>query len=200
MRTLVAGAALLKYGLADTLDVEAGFTPYLEQHVHAGGSAAAISGQGDLYLRAKWNFLDSDGPFAAVIEPFVKAATASRGLGDGAVEGGIVLPLSYDLGNNWSLASTPEVDLLQNASGASRYATAIDVIGLGRALENGITLGAEVWTSQDFDPAGTTSQYSFDLDMAWQPAANIQLDAGVNLGLNASTPGTQIYFGFSQRV
>jgi hypothetical protein len=131
----------------------------------------------------------------------VKLATATRGLGDGAVEEGVVLPLSYDLGNGWSLASTPEIDVLLNGAGSGRHADAIDVIGLGQTLENGMTLGAELWTSQDFDPAGTHSQYSFDLDAAWQPKsdADLQLDAGINLGLNRNTPGAQVYFGVSRR-
>ncbi len=198
IRTTILGDPLLKYGLSDTLDIEAGMAPYIEQHT----PGHALSGQGDLYLRGKWNFLGGDGPLAAVIEPFVKLATATRGLGNGALEEGLVLPLSYDLGGNWSLASTPEVDVLLNASGAGRHATAIDVIGLGRALENGITLGAEAWTSQDCDPTRVTAQYSFDLDAAWQPANDsaLQLDAGINFGLNRNTPGTQLYLGLSRRL
>jgi hypothetical protein len=177
------------------VDIEAGLAPYLEQHI----AGHTISGQGDLYLRGKWNFLGSEGPLAAVIEPFVKLATATRGLGDGALEEGVVLPLAYDLGGGWLLASTPEMDVLLNASGAGRHAAAIDVIGLGRTLDGGITLGTEVWTSQDFDPARITAQYSFDLDVAWQPLNNLQLDAGLNFGLNRNTPETQIYLGASQR-
>ena len=196
IRTTLLGAPLLKYGLNDTLDIEAGLAPYIEQHI----TGHALSGHGDLYVRGKWNFLDSPGPFTAVIEPFVKLATATRGLGDGALEEGIVLPVSYDLGGNWSLASTPEVDVLLNASGAGRHAAAIDVIGLGRALGDGITLGAEAWTSQDCDPAGVTAQYSFDLDGAWQPDSELQLDAGINFGLNRNTPGTQFYLGLSRRL
>jgi hypothetical protein len=194
IRTTILGNPLLKYGLSDTLDIEAGLAPYIEQHT----PGQTLAGHGDLYLRGKWNFLG--GPFAAVIEPFVKLATATRGLGDGALEEGVVLPLSYDLGGNWSLASTPEVDVLLNASGSGRHATVIDVIGLGRALDDSITLGAEAWTSQDCDPARVTAQYSFDLDGAWQPDSELQLDAGVNFGLNRNTPRTQIYLGVSRRL
>jgi hypothetical protein len=204
-RVTVIGNPTIKYGLTDTVDIEAGLAPYLEQSTHDAISHQALNGEGDLTLRTKWNFLgDAIGknrPLSAVIEPFVKIATATRGLGNGATEGGVVLPLAYDLGNSWSLSSTPEVDILRNASGAGRHATAIDVIGLGRALDGGIALGAEVWTSQDFDPHGSTSQYSFDLDAAWQPPAspNLQLDAGVNFGLNKNTPVTEFYLGVSQR-
>jgi hypothetical protein len=202
-RVTIIGNPTLKYGLTGTVDIEASLAPYLEQSTHDATSRQAVNGQGDLTLRTKWNFMGDgeNGPLSAVIEPFVKIATATRGLGNGATEGGILLPLAYDLGNSWSLSSTPEVDILLNGSGSGRHATAIDVIGLARALNGGMTLGAEVWTSQDFDPRGTTSQYSFDLDAALQPslAPNLQLDTGVNFGLNKNTPDTQFYLGVSQR-
>jgi hypothetical protein len=199
--TYIAASPTLKYGLDDTVELDVGFTPFIAQRTHDGASDATVEGNGDLYLRGKWNFLAEDGPVTAVIEPFVKLATATRGLGNGAMEEGVVLPLSYDLGGGWSLASTPELDLLLDASGSGRHATAINVVGLGRTLENGLTLGAELWTSQDFDPSGTTSQYSFDLDAAWQPAGDndLQWDGGINLGLNRNTPGAQLYFGVTRR-
>jgi hypothetical protein len=200
--TTVAADPTLKYGLTDDFDIEASIAPYISMRTHdsATGTTQTVSGIGDLYLRAKWIFPSgSGGPLAAVIEPFVKIPTAAHGLGDGAVEGGVVLPLSYDLGGNWSLAMTPETDFLKNAIGDGRHVTFVDVVGLGRAFDNGVTLGAEVWTSQDFDPSGTTRQYSFDLDAAWQPDPDIQLDGGVNIGLNAATPDVQIYAGISRR-
>ncbi len=190
-----------KYGLSDSVDVETSFAPYIAQRTHAGVSDVTLEGHGDLYLRVKWDVAGGGGPFAAVLEPFVKAATATRGLGNGAMEEGVVLPLSYDLGDGWSLSSTPELDLLLDAAGSGRHAAAIDVVGFGRSLDNGFTLGAELWTAQDFDPSGTASQYSFDLDAAWQPGSDsdLQLDAGINFGLNRDTPGAQIYFGISRR-
>ena len=198
VRTTLLGDPTLKFGLTDTADFEVSLAPYEEQST----SGRRHNGQGDLYLRGKWNFLGDDAPFAAGIEGFVKVATATRGLGDGALEEGLVLPLSYDLGGGWSLATTPEVDILLDAAGAGRHATMLDVIGLGRALDDGVTFGAELWTSQDFDPAGVTSQYSLDLDTAWQPPgdSNLQLDAGLNFGLSRATPGMEIYLGVARRV
>jgi hypothetical protein len=76
-----------------------------------------------------------------------------------------------------------------------------DVIGIGRLVGAGVTLGAECWESTNFDPGGTAQSWSFDLNAAWQPTgdANFQLDSGVNLGLNRNTPRSQIYTGVSER-
>jgi hypothetical protein len=62
-----------------------------------------------------------------------------------------------------------------------------------------VTLGAEVWTSQNLDPAGTVSQYSADVDAAWLVNNDTQLDCGLNLGLNRATPDLEVYFGVSRR-
>ncbi|MBA2588687.1 MAG: transporter [Alphaproteobacteria bacterium] len=193
-----AGAVLAKYGVSDRMDVEAGMALIQFQRVHDASGTVNSSGVGDLFLRAKYNPLSTDGPFALVIGPYLKLPTAGGGLGNGAVEGGLVAPMSYDLGGNWSLAMTPEADMLKNASGGGYHANLVDVVGIGRGFGN-VTLGAEVWSAQNLDPAGTVSQYSADVDVAWLIGKDTQLDAGANMGLNRATPDLEIYFGVSER-
>jgi hypothetical protein len=194
-----AGAALAKYGVNDWMDLEAGMALYQFQRVHDAGGTVTAGGVGDLTMRAKINPLSgSDGPFAFVLGPTLKLPTAGGGLGNGAVEGGLVAPMSYDLGGGWSLAMTPEADALLNGSGSGHHANLADVLGLGKGF-GPLTLGAEVWTSQNFEPLGTVSQYSFDLDAAYLIGNDTQLDGGVNLGLNRATPDLEIYFGISRR-
>jgi hypothetical protein len=198
----VAFAPTIKYGVTDTLDVELGLAPLNWTYANDGKKAQTDEGFGDLYLRTKWNFLgDAAGALSAVVEPYVKLPTASKGFGDGAVENGVVVPLSYDLGNNWSLSSTPEIDLLRNAHGDGRHANLVDVAGIGKSLDGGITLGAEVWADWNEDPNSGGTQTSFDLDAAWQPAcdSNLQIDGGADFGLNARTPDLEIYTGISRR-
>lgn len=194
-----AGALLAKYGVSDRLDLEAGLALYQFQRINdpvAGRSRA--EGVGDLTLHAKYNPLD-DGPFALVLDPFLKLPTAGGGLGNGRVEGGMVLPLAYDLGGNWSLSATPEADVTLNTGGSGYHANLVNVVGIGRSFENGLNLGAEVWSGQDLDPAGATSQYTFDLDAAWLLDNDTQLDGGANFGLNRATPDVELYFGISRR-
>lgn len=193
-----AGALLGKFGISDRIDVEAGMALRQFQRVHDRAGTVSTSGAGDLFLRAKYNPLVSDGPFALVIGPTLKLPTAPGPLGNGAVEGGLVLPMSYDLGNNWSLAMTPEADALLNASGNGHHANLVDVAGIGRSFGK-LTLGAEVWTAQNLDPAGTVSQYSADVDAAWLIGNDTQLDGGANIGLNRATPDLELYVGVSER-
>ena len=189
------GSLLAKWGVNERMDVEAGMALYQEQKVTG---SRTLSGIGDLFLHAKVNPLSSDGPFALLLDPFLKLPTATGGLGNGAVEGGFVLPMSYDLGNSWSLAMTPEADIQLNASGSGHHANLVNVVGLGKSF-GAFTLGAEVWTGQNLDPAGAISQYSFDVDTAWLANNDTQLDGGVNFGLNRATPEVEFYLGISRR-
>lgn len=193
----VAGSALLKYGVSDRIDLEAGLALYQGQRVHSAIGTTTSSGVGDLVLHAKYNPLDDSGGFSFVLAPYLKLPTAGA-LGNGRVEGGLVAPFSIDLGNNWSFAMTPELDVLLNGSGNGYHAQLVDVAGFGKSF-GPMTLGAEVWTSQNLDPSGAVRQYSADIDAAYLLGNDTQLDAGVNFGLNRATPDVEFYFGISRR-
>jgi hypothetical protein len=192
------GSFLAKWGVSDRMDVEAGMALYQRQRVQGASGTTTLKGVGDLFLHAKYNPRETDGPFALVLAPFLKLPTASGGLSNGAAEGGLVLPMAYALGGNWSLAMTPEADMQFNAFGHGYHANLVNVVGLSRSL-GPVTLGAEIWSGQNLDPAGTISQYSFDLTAAWLAGNDTQLDGGVNIGLNRATPGLEFYFGISRR-
>jgi hypothetical protein len=194
----------LKYGVTDDFDIEANIVPYeiVRTHDAKSGVTTTDEGIGDLFLHVKWAVVGNGGSdFALVLEPFLKLPTAPASIGNGAVEGGFVVPLAWALPDGWSLGSTPEVDILKNAGDSGRHVAFTDVVGLSRGVGGGVTLGVEAWESTDFDPAGSTQQFSFDADAAWIPDGmpNLQLDAGVNIGLNRNTPGVQIYTGVSKR-
>ena len=194
----------VKLGLTNNLDVEANIAPYEEVSTHdaAAGATTTASGVGDLFLKAKLNLLGDDGGnvgFALV--PYVKVPTAPLGVGNGAVEEGILAPIQLALPANWQLVIDPEFDLLANSAGAGRHANISGLLSFGYPVTKTVTVSLEVWGDANFDPAGMVRQASFDLGAAWIPAKapNFQLDGGVNLGLNRATPGVQAYVGVSRR-
>jgi hypothetical protein len=60
-------------------------------------------------------------------------------------------------------------------------------------LVKNVTLHVELWSDINQDPVVKTQQYSFDLAAAWLARPTLQLDAGIDLGLNSSTPKTQVF-------
>jgi outer membrane putative beta-barrel porin/alpha-amylase len=106
----------LKYGIADNVDIEANLSPLVVVRTHNArtGATSVIGGIGDLFLRAKFALVGNSGSdFALALDPFLKIPTARIGIGNGAVEGGILVPISVSLGDGWSLGSTPELDVLR---------------------------------------------------------------------------------------
>ena len=191
----------LKLGLTDNLDVEANIVPFEQVTVKDHGATTRTTGAGDLYLRLKDSLVGGDNAKVAIaVSPFLKVPTAGSGLGNGAVEGGVIVPVQFALGD-WQLLFDPELDVLKNAADDGRHVSAAGLVSLSRAASKAVTLSAELWTQSDFDPTGTTTQYSADLGAAWIPtqAPNLQLDTGVNLGLNRATPDVQAYVGISRR-
>lgn len=194
----------LKYGVTDDLDLELGLSPLeiVRTHDDKTGVTETDTSVGDLFFRAKWAAIGNGGSdFALLFEPFLKVPTADKPIGNGVVEGGLIVPLSVSLGGNWTFENTAETDALGNVSAHGYHAAFSDVVSVSRGFDGGVTLGAEIWEATDFDPAGATQQYSLDADLAWIPASvpDLQLDAGVNFGLNRNTPGVQLYSGISQR-
>jgi hypothetical protein len=194
----------LKLGLTNTIDAEINIAPWetVTSKDRASGRTMRASGVGDLYLRLKANLIGDDGGDVAVaLEPYVKVPTAPDGVGNGAVEGGLIAPIQLNLPASWSLTIDPEGDVLKNAVGGGDHFNMAGLLSFSRPLSKTLTVSLEVWADGDFDPQRTVTQTSFDLGAAWIPPAhpNFQLDGGVNLGLNNQTPAAQAYVGVSQR-
>jgi hypothetical protein len=194
--TGVIASTNFKYGVTDRLDMELNLTPLQTQSVSGQGSASGI---GDTVARAKIALIQGNN--AVSLLPFVKLPTARRSLGNGEVEGGLVIPVALTLPAGMTLTLDPEVDALKNSAGQGRHAAYVMAAGLSRALSSTFTGSVELWGSQNEEPTGRVRQASFDLGLAWIPAKTqtLQLDGGLNLGLNSATPHAQVYVGVSRR-
>jgi hypothetical protein len=191
----------LKYGLTPNLDVEANISPLEIVHTHdTGGASETLAGVSDLYLRLKYEFLNtSGGNLQAAIIPYVKAPTARPGIGNGVVEGGAILPINYKLNDLITLTTVPEVDAYKDSTGGGRHLNTAQLINVAFSLPANFTAYGELWGDWNFDPAGTIHEYSADLALAYGISKYLQLDTGVNIGLNRETPGAQVYVGVSQK-
>lgn len=190
----------VKYGLGANTDVEVNWAPYETVRVRSSGSVDKLSGVGDVFVRLKQRFTDPDSKLQVGVIPFVKAPTARRRIGNREWEGGVALPVQYTLPQGWTLTTSPEIDLLADSTNANnRHAQLIGTVNVGKTLSSTVTAYAELWTAQNYDPAGTIRQYSADMAVAWLVGPKLQLDLGGNFGLNRLTPDAQVYLGLSTR-
>jgi hypothetical protein len=194
--TGVFAIANLKYGVSDRLDLELNLTPLQFQQASGQGRA---QGFGDITLRAKLAVLGGANPVSLV--PYLKVPTAGAGLGNGAVEGGMVVPISIGLPAGTTLSLDPEIDALKDQAASGLHPAYALAAGLSHPLSQTLTGTVELWGEANEEPAGHVRQASFDLGLSWIPMKdqNLQLDGGINLGLNRQTPGEQVYVGLSRR-
>ncbi len=199
--TYLATNPTLKYGVTPNLDLEANLSPLEIVHTSdRSGDDRTLAGVGDLILRLKYAVLSTTGgALQASIIPYVKAPTARRGIGDGVVEEGALLPVNYKLTDAVTLTTAPEVDALLDSTGGGRHLNTAQLVNVGVTLPKTVTVYGELWGDWNFDPARTTRQYSADVAVTYGVTRELQLDTGVNLGLNRETAAVQAYVGVSQK-
>ncbi|WP_164155518.1 transporter [Sandarakinorhabdus rubra] len=189
----------VKYGLTGSSDLQLNWVPFTRLRSRdAAGTIATQSGIGDVTLRFKQRLTAADGAFQLSLLPFVKLPTARAGIGNGKVEGGIAAPVNISVPGGWTVTLGPQLDVLADFDGQGRHAGFTGLVNLARQI-GAFTLYNEIWTSQNFDPSGTVSQYSYDVSLAWLARPTLQIDVGANVGLNAATPGLVAYLGVSTR-
>jgi hypothetical protein len=195
---IVAPNPTLKYGVSKNVDIEVNWAPYQQLTVKAGGVSTRSSGSGDVFVRLKWEPINNSKWSLAVI-PYVKAPAAPHTIGNGRVEGGLIVPVTFTLPDKFSLTFGPELDALENAALDGHHVNLINLINLSRPVTGKLTLYAEVWNDQNFDPLGTVSQTTADVAAAYLVNNTFQLDVGGNFGVSHFAPRTQLYVGVSKR-
>lgn len=190
---------VLKYGLTDSSDVQFNWSPHVRVRTRdAGGVVSVADGIGDLTIRYKKRLTNAEGALQLAVLPFVKLPTAPSDIGNGKVEGGIAVPINYAVDGGWTFTLGPQLNILADADGAGRHVGLTGLVNVAKSF-GAITILNELWTSQDFDPAGTVRQYSYDLALVWLARPNLQFDVGANIGLNRNTPDVVSYVGLSVR-
>ena len=199
---VVVGDPTVKLGLTQNTDLEFALAPININHVtnRSTGVASSAFGFGDVYTRVKFNMFGNEGgDYALALVPYVKAPTADHSIGNTHWEGGGYVPFVVTLPEDWTMAITSEVDILENAALNGTHSNFQNLINFSHNLfSDKLTGSVEFWSDVDNDVA-TPNQYTLDFAVAWAVNDNLQFDAGINIGLNKAADDAQPYFGISQR-
>jgi hypothetical protein len=189
----------LKLRLTNSIDAELQITPYQSAVTKSAATTTSVSGIGDTVARLKINVLGDDhGAVAVAILPYVKLPTARSGLGNGRVEGGLILPISFSAPRGFTVIVMPEGDYLKDTADSGYHGAFDFLINVSHPLDKRWTLYAEVFTSQSFQ-AREQPIYTLDAALTCALTPNLQLDFGGNFSLNGVAPQDQLYIGLSQR-
>jgi len=197
VRSVDFGDLELRFGVSERTELQLAWSPSVT--IRSPGQVSY--GYGDLVLAARSSLRHPDGSGLSVaVEPYVSAPTGRRGIGAGAWQGGVLLPVGWQVSDTVALAFTPEIDAAADQDGRGTHLSYAAAAGVSRQA-GPVTLGADLWVQRDRDPLGASTQETFDLDAAWQPASlpATQFDLGVNAGLNRATPRLEAYVGLARR-
>jgi hypothetical protein len=191
----------LKVGLCNKADLQLVLQPYLSVRTHdrESGSVRNTRGFGDTDVRLKVNLWGNDGGTTAfAVMPFVKLPTSQHDLGNNSVEGGLIFPIAIELPYGWSMGLMTEFDFIRDAMGRRHHTEFVNIINFNRAiigkLSGFVELFTSVSTERDADWIGT-----FDTGVTYGLTEDIQLDAGVFIGLTRSAEDLNPFVGLSWR-
>jgi hypothetical protein len=197
---LAVGETAVKLGITGRLHVQLTILPYARVRVREGGIRERASGFGDLGLAAKYRLTNDSAPVQVALLPFVKIPTAKRSLGNGKVEGGIVVPVEYGIpGSPLELTFSPELDVNADSDGSGRHLAMVQAVSLGVPLSPRLSIAVDLWGEWDWDPAGTSKQYTIGPSAGYLLSNDAQVDAGFDVGLNSQAPDVQVYAGIAFR-
>jgi hypothetical protein len=201
VQTLAIAPSNLKVGLFNNVDLQFIVETYTIQRTsgHDPQAHETVSGFGDVLIRCKTNFWGNDGgTTAGGMMPFLKLPTGATELGNGAVEGGIIFPLAITLPQEWSMGLMTEVDHLRNSDTSNYHQEFINSITFGHEIIGQLAGYLEFFSSisseRDVEWIGTV-----DFGLTYNLRSNVQLDAGVNIGVTRAADDLDSFVGLSVR-
>ncbi|MBA3883565.1 MAG: transporter, partial [Chthoniobacterales bacterium] len=121
-----------------------------------------------------------------------------HGLGNDAVEGGIIFPFAIALPGDFNLGAMTEADFVQNEESSDYHAEFINSMTVGHSivgeLSGYVEFFSSVSTERDAEWVGT-----FDFGFTYKLTPNVQLDTGLNVGLTRSADDLNLFLGLSVR-
>lgn len=196
-----AGAANVKLGVLNNLDLQLVFDAYIhERNDLDAGPTTTTEGFGDTQLRAKLNLWGNDtGDTALAVMPFVTFPTAhDDALDHNHIEGGIILPFGIALPDEFGLGLQAEVDFVFDEDDDAYDTEFAHTAALGRPLVGPLSGFVEyvgvVSTDPDTDYAATLGT-----GLVYEIHENLALDTAVSVALTEQADDLTVLAGLTWR-
>lgn len=185
----------VKVGLTNFADVQFVFGPYNRLRT----VGRTDEGASDAEIRLKWNVWGNDGGDTALaIMPFISLPAGADAFSANAAEGGIIVPLALTLPAGLDLTTMAEFDFVRDGTGG-RDTLFVHTASVGHDLTDKIGAYVEYVGVVDLDGDQKYQAYA-DVGFTYAVTDNLQLDAGVNVGLTAPSEDLRIFAGMTIRL
>lgn len=158
-----------------------------------------MSGFGDVSLRTKINLWGNDsGKTALSVMPFVKFPTAQDDLGNGAYEGGVIFPFAASLPCEWQMGLQTQFEYREDGSGNGYHTEFINTVTVSHAIVGELGGYVEFFSNRSTEK-GSDWIATFDMGLTYGVTKNLQLDAGVNIGVTRAADDINPFLGLTWR-
>ncbi len=162
--------------------------------------ASGNEGFGDMEIRLKHNLWgNDDGPTALALMPFVKLPTAGGDLGNGEVEGGLIVPFGFEGPADWSCAVMGEIDLDLDEDGSGYHPVFVASATGSHAITEQTAAFFEVVGVFNTDATSEVEAY-FNTGCTWAPIETFQFDGGIRIGLTDASTDVTPFLGMSLKL
>ena len=192
----------LKIGLLNRVDLQFVFDNYFQVRTHDPGATPETttqSGVGDFATRLKINLWGDDGgPTAFALLPFIEFPTNTDGLGNDAIDGGVILPLAVKLPADFDLGMETAVSFLRTGADHGYHEEFFNSITVGHDLVGKLSAYLEFFSSVSTE-RHCTWVGTIDTGLEYLLTKNIQLDGGCNFGVSRAADDFNPFTGITIR-
>lgn len=189
----------VKAGLTHNIDLQFVLETWAWNEETAAGSTQRQRGLGAITVRTKFNMWGNDaGRTAFALMPFV-AFVSDPGASRRIVNAGLIMPFKVDLGAGWDLSTMAEFDLAAEAVGAPHKVVMIGSASLGHSIVGPLSFYAEVYGGTILADASSDWEGTSDIGLTLGIGQNVQLDAGLNLGITRVAEDVNPFLGLAFR-
>lgn len=190
----------VKVGLLNDLDFQLVFTPYRWERTvdRDAGTTARNAGFDGITPRFKLNLMGNDGGFFALaLIPFVKLPWSKGSLGNGAVEGGLGIPFSFDI-PGWDVGFQTTWHANHNSVGDGHHTEFDNSVSVGHRLVGKLSLSAEYFSNCSME-RGAGAVDTVDVWLTYQANKHVRLDGGVYMGVTSAADDWHPWIGMTRR-
>ncbi len=196
--TWVAASINLKAGLLNNVDLQMVFDSHTEASATVRGHREVDAGFSDLQTRLKINLWGNDGGKTALaLMPYVKFPTGAA-LSNDRWEGGVILPFGIEIAEGVGAGLMAEADFVYDEDSGGYETEWLHTATVGFAVAG--DLGAFL---EYMGVAGCAEGFQYqatcNAGLTYGLCDNVQLDAGVRIGLNDAAEDFGLFTGFSMR-
>ncbi|HUS36291.1 MAG TPA: transporter [Verrucomicrobiae bacterium] len=199
--TWITPSLNLKAGLCNFSDLQVVLYPYNDVRTHdlATGAVERHSGFGDVLTRLKVNLWGNDGgSCAGAVMPYVKWPTSQDNLGNHAIEGGVIIPVSFELPAGFSSAVMTQFDWVQDSGSKDYHPEFVNTITVSHKIVGDLDGFVEFFSLVSTE-SGAPWVGTLDLGLTYSITDDWVVDGGVYIGVTKSAPDVAPFIGMSFR-